>query len=180
MTQRFWTNAVSSVAIVLPVSTPMARVVRESKCAFAQLRITVGHSFAADQVAGANIRFMNRSSRACWLHGWPTLIFTDSQGKPMQAREAPDRAFADVKHIGDPVVLLRPKQRADAVFDGADGPISGRGTCGAGFRAISVTPPGDSRHATVSAWIEWLGAYMPPCSQIRVSPILPSAAVYMG
>jgi len=114
------------------------------------------------------------------MHGWPILVFAGPLGKTAKAEEAPDQAFANVEHIGDPVVLLRPKQRADAVFDGADGPMSGRATCGHGFRTISVTPPGDSRHATVSAWIAWLGAYMPPCSEIGVSPILPSTAVYMG
>lgn len=180
MAKRWWTLALACVVVAVSVPTLSARAVREPKCTIAHLTITVGHSFAADQVAGANIRFTNRSRGACWLRGWPTLIFTNGQGRSTKAKDAPDRAFADVKHIGDTVLLLRPSQRADAVFSGADGPISGRGTCGPGFRTISVTPPGGSQHATVSAWIAWLGAYMPPCSQIRVSPILPSSAVYKG
>jgi Protein of unknown function (DUF4232) len=180
MTHRLCAMVLASVAVAVLMSTPLAGAARASRCAVAQLTITVGHSFAADQVAGANVRFMNRSSRACWLHGWPTFIFARPHGKPVKAKDAPDDVFADVKHIGDPVVLLQPRQRADAVFEGADGPLSGRGTCGPSFRTISVTPPGDSQHATVFAWIAWMRAYMPPCSQIRVSPILPSTAVYMG
>lgn len=180
MTQRSLVVALASVAVGVLMSTPLARAARAPECASAQLTITVGHSFAADQVAGANIRFTNRSSRACSMRGWPILLFTDPHGKSTKANDAPDRAFANVKHTGDPLVLLRPTQRADAVFEGADGPISGRGTCGPGFRTIRVTPPGDAKHATLSAWIAWLGAFMPPCSQIRVSPILPSSAVYKG
>jgi hypothetical protein len=181
MNQRFWALALSSAAVAVPTSTPVARAARQPKCALAQLRIALGHSFAADTVAGANIRFTNHSSRPCWLHGWPTLVFeTHRHGRVMKAKDAPDWQFADVKHIGDPVVLLGPGQRADAIFDGADGPLSGVGTCGPGFRTIRVTPPGDSQHSTVSAWIAWLGDFMPPCSQIRVSPILPSSAAYNG
>lgn len=181
MNQRWWALAVASVAVGVPMSTPVARVARQPTCSLAQLRIAVGHSFAADTVAGANIRFTNRSRRACWLHGWPRLVFaTARHGRVVRAIDAPDWQFADVQHIGDPVVLLQPAQRADAIFEGADGPLSGVGTCGPGFRTIRVTPPGDSRHSTVSAWIAWLGDFMPPCSQIRVSPILPSSAVYKG
>jgi hypothetical protein len=185
MHHRLWPVAPASVAVAvavaLPMSAALARGERQPKCAIAQLTISVGHSFAADRVAGANIRFTNRSSRACWLRGWPTLAFqTKPQGRPTRAKAAPDTLFADVKQIGDPLVLLRPGQRADAIFDGADGPLSGTGTCGPAFKAIRVTPPGDTQHATVSAWIAWLGAYMPACSQIRVSPILPSSDVYKG
>lgn len=180
MTRCPWIIALAAVAVAVPMSTPVARAAQESRCTVGQLTITVGHSFAADQTAGANIRFTNRSSRPCWLRGWPSLVFTGHQDRPRKAVDAPDSAFAGVKHIGDPVVILRPKQRADAVFEGGDGPLSGRSTCGPGFRRISVTPPGDFRSATVSAWIAWLGGYMPPCSEIQVSPILPSTAVYKG
>ena len=179
MNRRLLTVAVVLVAV--SVATPLARAARPPRCTVAQLAITVGHSFAADTVAGANIRFTNRSSRACWLRGWPTLVFqTDPSGRTTKAKDAPDPAFANVRHIGDPVVLLRPGQRGDAVFDGAGGPLSGRGTCGPGFRTIRVSTPSDSQHITVSAWIAWLGAFMPPCSQIHVSPILPASAVYKG
>ena len=180
MSQRLWMLGLALAVVATPVSAPDGRAAGDPKCAMTQLAITVGHSFAADQIAGANIRFTNRSSRACWLRGWPTLVFAGHRRSAARAKDAPDQAFADVKRIGDPVVLLRPGQRADAVFDGADGPISGRGTCGPGFRTISVTPPGDTQHAAVSAWIAWLGAYMPACSEISVSPVLPSAAVYKG
>lgn len=181
MSRRRRTLALAAVVFVLPMSVPAVRATAQPRCDTAQLKITVGHSFAADTVAGANIRFTNRSGRACWLQGWPTLVFEAArQARPTRAVDAPDWQFADVRHIGDPVVLLAPGQRADAIFEGADGPPSGRGNCGPEFRTIRVTPPADHRRQTVSAWIAWLGGFMPPCSRILVSPILPSSAVYKG
>jgi hypothetical protein len=150
-------------------------------CRTSQLKIITGHSFAGLGTAGANIRFTNRSSKSCELHRWPTLIATTAAPDTAHAaaQDRPGTEFADVSQVGVPTVILKPNHRADAIFEAADGSPSGT-TCGPAYRTLRVTPPGNTKSVTISARIPYLGRFLPSCSQIRLSPVLASTAVYKG
>jgi hypothetical protein len=178
-------NREPSGAAVRPFTRDDARDVRPTRvpatCRSSQLTVTMGHSFAGLAHAGANIRFTNHSNRTCRLHGWPTLSFqtTPPHATHAQAGDWLGSSFADVTSVGAPTVILKPGQKADAIFKGPDGPTNNT-TCPPSFRTVRVTPPGDTRSTTISAWISYLGHFMPACGQIHVSPVPPSAAVYKG
>jgi hypothetical protein len=84
----------------------------------------------------------------------------------------------DPHRIGVPSVVIRPGHRADAIFAAADG--TGGEQCGKPYRTLRVTAPGAIRSVSISAYILYLGHFLPSCGEIRLSPILPSADLYKG
>lgn len=149
------------------------------RCERSELSVRVRHSFAGLGTAGAYIAFTNRSDRSCWLAGWPTVNGISFAGRPIHTRHRPARDFPDVSAAGALRVVLHHGQRADSVFDGADGPPAGH-RCGQRLRWLEVTAPGSVGVVRVSAWIEYLDRYMPTCSSIRVSPVLPANDLHRG
>jgi len=79
-------------------------------------------------------------------------------------------------------VTIRPGGRADAVFTGHDVPAGTADRCPPSYRQLKVTPPGNKQDAVIPAWLPApaLGIYMPACSQIVISQVVPSAALYHG
>lgn len=148
-------------------------------CQTAQLKIAMGHTFAGLGTSGENVRFINTSTATCQLHGWPKLIAQTAGAAHVQAVDRPGQGFADVQEGGVPTVILKPGRRADALFEAADGSPSGV-PCGPSYRTLRITPPGNTKGVTISAWIRYLGGFLPSCSAISLSPVLPSAAVYKG
>lgn len=146
--------------------------------------IRMGHSQAAGGTAGADIEFINRSTRVCKLHGWPRLIAETAAGSSAPARDWPASDFAGFAvggisdRVGVPTVILKPNRRADAVFAAAD--ARGIRPCRRPYHTLRVTPPGNTQSVTISAWIWYLGRFLPSCSQIRLSPVLPSRDLYKG
>lgn len=152
-------------------------------CRTSQLTVRMGHSEAGLGTTGADIEFIDRSSRTCDLHGWPTLVAHRAAHGSTRARDWPAAGFAgfaaDVRHPPrEPTIVIKPHHRADAIFAAADGP--GRKPCGKPYRTLAVTPPGDSQSVSISAWIPYLGRFLPSCSKIILSPVLPSADLYKG
>lgn len=162
-----------------PGATPTFLARATHTCRTSQLKITMGHTFAGLGTAGANIRFINKSTATCELHGWPTLIAETAGAAHAHALDRPGTEFADVSQAGVPTVILKPDQRADAIFEAADGSPS-EAPCGPAYRTLRVTPPGNTKNVTISAWIWYLGRFLPSCSAIRLSPVLASTAVYKG
>jgi hypothetical protein len=162
-----------------PTNTRLANAL--PSCRPSQLKITMGHSFAGLGTAGANIRFIKHSGGSCKLHGWPTLIAEPAApgSAHTHAQDRPGMDFADVGKVGVPTVILKPNQLADAIFEAADGSPSGT-PCGPAYRTLRVTPPGYTKSVTLSAWIPYLGRFLPSCSRIILSPVLASAAVHKG
>jgi hypothetical protein len=150
-------------------------------CRTSHLMITMGDSFAGLGTAGANVRFINDSGATCKLHGWPTLIAETAPPGSAHA-DAEDWSgtdFPDVSQVGVPMVILKPHQRADAIVEAADGSPSSA-PCGPAYLTLRVKPPGNTSSVTISAWIPYLDQFLPSCSQIRLSPVLASTAVYKG
>jgi len=156
------------------VATPLTGA---HACRTSQLKITRGHSFAGLGTSGEDIRFINRSTSICELHGWPTLVAETAGAAHAHVVDRPGAEFADVRQDGVPRVILKPGQRAVAIFEAADESPSGA-TCGPAYRTLRVRPPQNTRSVTISAWIVYLGGFLPSCSTIRLSPVLPSTAVY--
>lgn len=165
-------------------ATRAASQTRFHTCRASQLTVKLGHSEAGGGTAGADIEFINRSKSICSLSGWPKLVAHAANGGSARAHRFPAADFAGLAvgvnsgQIGVPTVVVRPGRRADAIFAAADGP--GAQPCGKPYRTLSVTAPGTIRNAAVSAWIPDLDHFLPSCSQIRLSPVLPSADVYQG
>ncbi len=113
----------------------------------------------------------------CRLSGWPRLVALTASGSAVPARHVVTTVFGpDIQTA--PQVTLAPHALAEAVFAGGE---SG-GSCGSGtlptYRSLRVTPPGNTRSTTVSAWLGAVGTYLPACGPVSVSPVVPSASLY--
>jgi hypothetical protein len=75
--------------------------------------------------------------------------------------------------------MLHPGARAEAVFTVGDDPGPGQTTC-LQYRSLHVTAPGGTRSATLSAWFASLGWWLPACSRVWVSMVVPAADLYKG
>lgn len=147
-------------------------------CRASQLKIRTIHSSAGLGKAGAYIAFTNVSRAACELTGWPKLVAITAAGKASTARDVPPSAFpATTAKIPAPIVKLSSGNRADAAFLAADGAAS---RCPPSYTSLRVTPPGLTKSIILSAWVRYLGAYLPDCSTIVVSPVVPAAYLQGG
>jgi hypothetical protein len=151
---------------------------RPQLCRTSQLRIRTIHSSAGLGKAGAYIAFTNESRIACELAGWPRLVAITTAGKALAGRDVPPSAFpATTAKAPAPIVKLSPGRRADAAFLAADGAAT---RCPPSYRWLRVTPPANTKSVLVSAWVQYLGAYLPDCSAIAISPIVPAAYLQGG
>lgn len=148
-------------------------------CRTSQLKIATINSGAGMAKAWAYIGFTNESPSGCELAGWPTLVAITKTGEASTARDVvPPSAFpATTSKIPAPIVKLAPGRRADVVFLAADGAAT---RCPPSFRRLRVTPPGNTQSVLLSAWVCYLGAYLPNCSTIWVSPVVPPAYLQKG
>jgi hypothetical protein len=78
-----------------------------------------------------------------------------------------------------PVVVVQPGRRADAVFTVGDNPGPGESRCGA-YHSLDVTAPGSARHVVISTWFESLGAWLPACTRVSLSPVVAAAELFDG
>jgi uncharacterized protein DUF4232 len=140
-------------------------------CSTRQLKITTIHSFAGLGHSGAYIAFTNESRRTCALRGWPKLVAITAAGRTSEAVDYPASSFEVTgTGIGVPVVRLNPGQRADAEFKAVDGAVN---RCPPSYRWLHVTPPDNNKSVRITAWVRYLGAYLPSCGGVAVSPVLP-------
>jgi hypothetical protein len=147
-------------------------------CRTSQLQITTIYSYAGLGSSGAYISFTNQSRTPCELTGWPKLVAITSARHPFAAMHDPASSFEVTKTgIGIPVVKLAPGKRADAEFKTRDGAAT---RCPPSYRWLRITPPTNTKSVVVTAWIRYLGAYLPSCGGIGVSPVLPAADLMGG
>jgi len=62
-------------------------------------------------------------------------------------------------------------------FAGSDTATAGHTGCPPPYRRLRVTPPGSSRSVVLSAWLPTLDAYLPACSRIVVTMVVPASAL---
>jgi hypothetical protein len=144
-------------------------------CATSQLHVWVAHSGAALGTVGGYLAFTNRGS-TCVLRGWPTLTAV-GPGEARTAVHVRETMFGPRKPVrGVPAVRLRHGWTAVAAFTAGDhGPTSA--PCGPDYRTLRVTPPGNTRSATVSAWIAYYGHLLPSCTRIDVSMVVAASSL---
>jgi hypothetical protein len=145
-----------------------------------QLEIRIVRStFAAGNVGGY-VGFTNRTRHACRLSGWPTLLAITRGGTSRPARHVRTTMFGPYRTHGVPLIILRPGERADAVFAGSDAPGPGETSCPPPYRHFRMALPASSRSVLLSAWLPALDAFMPSCAGITVTMVVPSSALYHG
>jgi hypothetical protein len=146
-------------------------------CRASQLTVHRGHSSAGLGTSGAYIVFANRSRTPCTLTGWPELVGVTSAGRIIAARDVRSTMLGP-NIEGVPTVTVRPGGHADAAFTGVDprcapGRAPHTELCG-------FTPPGTTARLRLSAWIPYLGAYLPTCAGIRVTMVVAPSDLYDG
>jgi uncharacterized protein DUF4232 len=146
-------------------------------CRTFQLKINMPWSGAAGGTVAGRIGFTNLGSRPCRMRGWPTVVAVQAGGKPSAAVDRLTMMFGPIIKA-PPRVILKPQMTAEAVFTGSDGPGLGEMRCPPPYRRLRVTPPGNSKPVTIPAWIPWYRRYMPSCSGIWVSAVVPYSALY--
>jgi hypothetical protein len=151
---------------------------RTHACHTSQLRITTVHSFAGLGHSGAYIAFTNRSRISCAVTGWPKLLAITAARHASEAVDYPAYSFEVTRTgIGVPVVKLAPGMRADAEFKAQDGAAT---KCPPSYRWLRITPPGNTKSVVRSAWVRYLGAYLPACGGVALSPVLPASDLMGG
>jgi Protein of unknown function (DUF4232) len=178
--RRFVGVAVLYGALTSVASAFGGAAVGAPRCVDSGLGIRVIRAGAALGNIGGYIGFTNRTGRTCKLSGWPTVVAVTAGGATTTARRVRTTMFGPYRTRGVPVVTLRPGERADAVFAGSDIPGPGKTECPPPYRHLRVTPPGGSRHVVISGWVRGLNAFMPSCSGILVTMVVPASALHRG
>lgn len=137
-------------------------------CMTSQLHLWVTRSGAALGTVGGYLAFTNRGS-TCVLRGWPTLTAV-GPGATRTAIHVRSTMFGPNTN-GVPTVRLRHGWTAVAAFTAGDNPPTSS-PCGPDYRTLRVTPPGNTRSATVSAWIAYDDHLLPSCTGIEVSMVV--------
>lgn len=172
------TPSTAASAITTPASNPASPSPATSPaslrtCPASQLTIKLIYGGPAAGTVGGVIGFANHGRTRCQLAGWPTLI---AAGPARRVNgEHTLSVFAGPTLTRPPVVTIKPGALAVAVLAGGDHPGPGFVKCPPPFRRLLVAPPGSTRATAISAWIPNFDAYLPACTPIRISPVIPAS-----
>lgn len=144
-------------------------------CQGSYLKIRMIYGGPAAGTTGAVIGFTNDGSTPCHMAGWPAVITISPARRATASRTL--SVFAGPMLTSPPVVMIRPGARAVAILAGHDEPGPGVTKCPPAYRRLHVTPPGSAWATVISAWIPHFDAYLPACSPLQVSPLIPAAAL---
>jgi len=167
-------------SITTPPSNPASRSPANSPaslrtCPASQLTTKLIYGGPAAGTVGGVIGFSNHGSTRCQLAGWPTLI---AAGPARRVNgEHTLNVFAGPMLTTTPVVTIKPGAVAVAVLAGGDQPRPGFAKCPPPFRQLLVAPPGSTHATAIPAWIPNFDAYLPACTPIRISPVIPASAL---
>jgi hypothetical protein len=168
-------TASSSAATASPSATTSAQAVGHAPaCQPAQLQITMLSGGAAGPIAGGDLGFKNTGTSPCELAGWPAVTAVTAAGTAHSAAHALTTQFGP-NITAPPTVVITPGALAEAVFTGGTNPGPGQTACPPSYRTLRVAPPGSSQDVVISAWLSGLDAYLPACTQVYVTPVVPSA-----
>jgi len=161
--------AVSGLSSPSPASSAAALRI----CPARQLTIRLIYGGPAAGTVGGVIGFSNTSRSRCELAGWPALV-ADGPARTTRGEHTLN-VFAGPTLTRPPVVTLKPGALAVAVLAGGDQPMPGSAKCPPPFRRLLVAPPGSAHATAISAWIPNFSAYLPACSPIQISPVIPAS-----
>lgn len=160
-------------------SAPASPAPAMAVCRTAQLAIAMTHTGAVTGELGGYLTFTNRGPSPCRLSGWPAVAGVLPSHTPVPARRASQGMMLGGYRASRPlpVLRLRPGMSAYAVVANGDVPVHGTRPC-PHYRWLRVTPPGNSRSVTMSAWLASDATYLPACRswdgapELMVSPVL--------
>lgn len=156
-------------------ATP-ARPRHAAVCRTSQLTITMLRGLAAGGTAGGYVGFTSHARRPCVLHGWPAVAGVTAAGNTSTAIRRTSTMFGPNGPDAVPVVTLKPGALAVAVFTVANARPP---YCPPPYLFLRVTPPGNHRPVVISAWLHpYVRGYLPACTRIWISPVVPAHYVY--
>jgi hypothetical protein len=171
-------GSTAASAIATPASNPASPAPANSPaslrtCPASQLTIKLIYGGPAAGTIGGVIGFSNHSSTRCQLAGWPTLAAAGPARRVTSEHTL--SVFAGPTLTRPPVVTIKPGTLAVAVLAGSDHPGPGSAKCPPPYHRLLVAPPGSTRATAISAWIPNFDAYLPACTPIRISPVIPAS-----
>jgi hypothetical protein len=135
------------------------------------LKIGLTNTGALAGQAGGYLKFTNDSSTPCRMSGWPAVVGLTATGQATRLRRMQSSMFGAWHYSAPPpVVTLQPGDSAYAIVAAADKPAGGNARCPAPYARLRVSPPGDSGHVTISAWLPGAVSYLPSCTSANGSP----------
>lgn len=144
------------------------------QCETPSLQISLINSAAALGSIGGYLSFVNTGGQACELSGWPKIV-----GEPRASQVSEDRQVRAVLNFppvtGVPTVILNPGSAAVAAFSAGDNPGPDQTSCPPPYRSLNVTPPGNQQSVQLSAWIPYANAFLPSCTPIEVTMVVPAS-----
>ena len=123
---------------------------------------------------GGVIGLVNEGNRPCHLAGWPAVVAVSPAGNARAERTL--NVFGATTLTAPPVVTIKPGAQAVAVLVAHDQPAPGQAKCPPPYRRLLITPPGSTHATAVSARIPNF-TYLPACTPIQVSPVVPVPTV---
>jgi hypothetical protein len=110
-------------------------------CRSGEIAVSVAAAVAGLGHVGEPLVFENVGRAACFLTGYPGVALAAGGGHQVQVRRTPNGYLGGLSPTAtsNPVVRLRPGDKASALLEGEDGTGSG-GACPS-YVALLVTPP---------------------------------------
>jgi Protein of unknown function (DUF4232) len=140
-------------------------------CVTSQLKISLTNTGALAGQAGGYLKFTNNSGTPCRMTGWPAVTGLTASGQATRLRHLQLSMFGAWHYSAPtPVVALQPGDSAYAIVAADDKPAGNSNRCPAPYAHLRVSPPGDSGHVTISAWLPGAGSYLPSCTSANGSP----------
>jgi Domain of unknown function (DUF4232) len=168
------TTLTASSSPPAPTRTASTSVAGAPVCRGSQLKIRLIYGGPAAGTVGGVIGLTNEGSRPCHLAGWPTVVAVSPAGTARARRTL--NVFGATTLTTPPVVTISPGARAVAVLTAHDQPAPGLTKCPPAYQRLLITPPGSTHASVVSARIPNF-TYLPACTPIQVSPLVPVSAV---
>jgi len=160
-------GAASSAGTTRSPSAPSA----VGACVTAQLKIGLTNTGALAGQAGGYLKFTNDSRTPCRMSGWPAVTGLTATGQATRLRRMQSSMFGAWHYSAPPpVVTLQPGDSAYAIVAADDKPAGGNARCPAPYARLRVSPPGNSGHVTISAWLPGAVSYLPSCTSANGSP----------
>jgi hypothetical protein len=140
-------------------------------CTTTQLKIRLTNTTALAGQAGGYLKFTNDSGTSCRMSGWPTVTGLTAAGQATRLRHMQSSMFGAWHYTPPPpVVTLKPGDSAYAIVAADDKPAGSNTRCPAPYARLRVSPPGDSKNVTISAWLPGAASYLPSCASANGSP----------
>ena len=162
-------TATSPAGATTSPSSPSAAGV--DACATSRLKISLTNTGALAGQAGGYLKFTNDGGTPCRMSGWPAVTALKATGQATRLRHLQSSMFGAWQYTAPPpAVTLQPGDSAYAVVAADDRPAGDNTRCPAPYVRLRVSPPGDSGHVTISAWLPGAASYLPACPSVSGSP----------